>query len=181
MVNYTIKNSKPSHYPPNGYYYNSKHYRSVKTSSEDRKKRIDKHYDEYVESYREVYENNPSYYASPEAFRKHMPLTRENFVWLWGGEHAWGPVYTEEEQEMRERFFMWNELGDKENKPRDTLPPTEHLGDYGTVEDSPDGGKVFVWNSRDEAIKAVEEGYFDNVYDMFHGSVKLGDGGEVDE
>ena len=64
-----------------------------KTSAEDRKKRIDKDYGEYVESFREVYEENPSYYESPEAFRRHMPMTKENFVWMKGGEEVWGPVY----------------------------------------------------------------------------------------
>ena len=76
-----------------GYYSNYKHYHSNKTTAEDRNKRIDKDYGEYVETFREVYEENPSYYESPEAFRKHMPMTKENFVWINGGEEAWGPVY----------------------------------------------------------------------------------------
>ena len=76
-------------------------YSQDKTTAEDRKKRIDKDYGEYVETFREVYENNPSHYESPEAFRLHMPMTKENFIWVNGGEHSWGPVYGIEEQEIK--------------------------------------------------------------------------------
>jgi hypothetical protein len=57
-------------------------------------------------------------------------------------------VYTEEELEaLQER------MGDIDGRPL-----SEQLKDRGTVEESPSGGKVFVWNSRAKAIKAVDEG-----------------------
>jgi hypothetical protein len=61
-------------------------------TTEGRDERIDKDHDEYIEGFRKVYEENPSYYESPEAFRKNMPLTKENFVWIKGGEDSWGEV-----------------------------------------------------------------------------------------
>jgi hypothetical protein len=87
----------------------------AKEWNEDRENRIEESYKEYVETFREVYKNNPSHYASPESFRKHMPLTKENFIWIKGANNKdWGEP------------FMTREHWDSLRVKYDTPSPTEY-------------------------------------------------------
>ena len=121
------------------------------TSEEDRNKRIDKDHDEYIEGFRKVYEENPSYYESPEAFRKNMPLTKENFVWIKGGEDSWGKV---------SHITITNnaEVEEAIDAAFERMGGFNSMSDYGEVEYNNRGGKVFVWKGR-EKLKESKVGW----------------------
>ena len=114
-------------------------------SEGEMEKEIGEEYKEYVESFRKVYEENPSYYASPEAFRKHMPLTKKNWRWWYNKQLKYCL------KEPEERVAMG------ENNP---LPPTELVLSIPLrLRPIMDGaGKISIaWSKTEEWIVDVEE------------------------